>query len=257
MNQGPEDLQVEDVTVTFGGVHAVDRLNLTAAFGRLTAVIGPNGAGKTTTFNVCSGLVRPTRGRVVFDSADVTQLSPAARARRGLGRTFQRDELFGSLTVAENVALGREAALAGTSLVKQFRTSRAEREQITAAVDDALATCGIDHLRSERAANLSTGQRRLVELARILAGGFRMLLLDEPSAGLDSSETSTLSRLLLRIVKTRGTGILLVEHDMSLVMDVSEFIYVLDFGKLIYSGTPGEVVKSEVVQKAYLGTEVA
>jgi ABC-type branched-subunit amino acid transport system ATPase component len=174
-----------------------------------------------------------------------------------LGRTFQRLELFASLTVAENVALGREAALAGSRLLAQFRTPREERERIRDSVEDALSLCALQAVRDARAGSLSTGQRRLVELARVLAGGFRMLLLDEPSSGLDSKETQAFGELLAHIVETRETGVLLVEHDMSLVMDISQYIYVLDFGKLIYAGSPAEVVHSDVVQRAYLGTEVA
>jgi ABC-type branched-subunit amino acid transport system ATPase component len=250
-------LRLQALKVEFGGLTAVDGIDLIAESGRLTALIGPNGAGKTTTFNACCGLVAPSAGRIVFDGEEITRLRPAARARRGLGRTFQKVELFVSLTVAENVALGREAGLAGSRLVAQFRTPRHERELIRDRVEDALSLCGLQGLREARAGSLSTGQRRLVELARVFAGGFRMLLLDEPSSGLDSEETRAFGEILGHIVATTGTGVLLVEHDMSLVMDVSQHIYVLDFGKLIFSGSPSEVVQSDVVQKAYLGTEVA
>jgi len=249
-------LHLQGLKVVFGGVTAVDGLDLVAPPARLTALIGPNGAGKTTTFNACCGLVAPSAGRVILDEEDITDLRPAARARRGLGRTFQKIELFATLTVAQNVALGREAGLAGSRLLAQFRTPRHERKLIRDCVEDALSVCAIEGLRDARAGSLSTGQRRLVELARVLAGGFRMLLLDEPSSGLDSEETRAFGELLGHIVDTTGAGVLLVEHDMSLVMDVSRYIYVLDFGKLIFSGPPTEVVCSDVVQKAYLGTEV-
>jgi ABC-type branched-subunit amino acid transport system ATPase component len=240
----------------FGGVSAVDDLELFAPPARLTALIGPNGAGKTTTFNACCGLVAPSAGRVILDGEDISDLRPAARARRGLGRTFQKIELFASLTVAENVGLGREAGLAGSRLLAQFRTPRHERELIRDRVEDALSLCALQDVREARASSLSTGQRRLVELATVFAGGFRILLLDEPSSGLDSNETRAFGDLLGHIVDTTGTGVLLVEHDMSLVMDVSQYIYVLDFGKLIFSGPPADVVRSDVVQQAYLGTEV-
>jgi ABC-type branched-subunit amino acid transport system ATPase component len=250
-------LQLQGLKVAFGGLTAVDGLDLVAPPAGLTALIGPNGAGKTTTFNACCGLVPPNAGRVILDGEDISKLRPAARARRGLGRTFQKIELFASLTVAENVALGREAGLAGSRLLAQFRAPRDQRELIRDQVEDALAVCGLQGLREARAGSLSTGQRRLVELARVLAGGFRMLLLDEPSSGLDGKETQKFGELLGHVVDTRGTGVLLVEHDMSLVMDVSRYIYVLDFGKLIFSGSPADVVGSDIVQKAYLGTAVA
>jgi ABC-type branched-subunit amino acid transport system ATPase component len=254
---GAAGLHLQGLKVAFGGVTAVDDLDLIAPPARLTALIGPNGAGKTTTFNACCGLVSPIAGRVILDGEDVTNLRPPARARRGLGRTFQKMELFASLTVAQNVALGREAGLAGSRLLAQFRTPRGERELIRDRVEDALSVCALHGVRDARAGSLSTGQRRLVELARVLAGDFRMLLLDEPSSGLDSQETRTFGELLRHIVESRKTGVLLVEHDMSLVMDVSHYIYVLDFGKLIFSGPPAEVERSDVVQRAYLGTEVA
>jgi ABC-type branched-subunit amino acid transport system ATPase component len=250
-------LAVEDLRVAFGGAVAVDGLSLDAPTGRLTGLIGPNGAGKTTTFNACCGLVRPDAGRVLLDGHDVTGVNPAARARRGLGRTFQRLELFTSLTVADNVALGREAGIAGSRVLGQVLTRPAERERVRLAAREALRICDIEHLRDVPAGSLSTGQCRLVELARVLAGDFHVLLLDEPSSGLDSDETRAFGRVLREVVTSRDTGILLVEHDMSLVMEVCDFVYVLDFGKLIFSGMTSEVAASAIVRDSYLGTGVA
>src|SRR5437016_3557192 len=159
-------------------------MSLSAPLGKITGLIGPNGAGKTTTFNACSGLLRPTSGSVHLFGDDVTRLSPQRRAQRGLGRTFQRMELFDSLTVRDNVALGREAGLAGSAPWKHLRSSRADAAAVAEAVEDALEMCGIAALASARPADLSTGQRRLVELARCMAGGFKVMLLDEPSSGL-------------------------------------------------------------------------
>jgi ABC-type branched-subunit amino acid transport system ATPase component len=249
-------LRLEGLAVRFGGVLAVDGVDLEAPPGQITGLIGPNGAGKTTTFNACSGLLSPSAGRVYLDGTDMTGAGPAARARRGLGRTFQRMELFTSLTVAENVALGREAGQAGSKILAQFLTRAAERRATADAAEEALELCGIAHLAGAAVASLSTGQRRLVELARTLAGAFHLLLLDEPSSGLDNDETQAFGQVLRDVVDARGSGILLVEHDMSLVMDICEYVYVLDFGQLIFSGTPEEVVDSEVVREAYLGAGV-
>jgi ABC-type branched-subunit amino acid transport system ATPase component len=250
-------LRIQGLTVVFGGLIAVDAVDLDAPEGRITGLIGPNGAGKTTIFNACNGLLVPMAGRILLDDDDITRLPTSARARRGLGRTFQRMELFTSLTVRENVELGREAALAGSRVLRQVLARRAERERVREAAAEVLETCGIEHLHDVVVADLSTGQRRLVELARVLAGDFRMFLLDEPSSGLDQSETQMFGQVLQRVARARRTGMLLVEHDVSLVMEICEFIYVLDFGKLIFSGTPAEVAASRVVRDAYLGDEVA
>jgi len=250
-------LSVRELGVRFGGAVAVDDLDLEAPRDRITGLIGPNGAGKTTTFNACSGLLRPDDGRVFLDGQDVTGLSASARARRGLGRTFQRMELFTSLTVSENVALGHEAAIAGSSVLRQVIGRSRERDEVAAAAAEAIVLAGIEHLEGLTAGDLSTGQRRLVELARVLAGRFTVLLLDEPSSGLDRDETSAFGDVLRRVLDARETGILLVEHDMSLLMNGCDYVYVLDFGKLIFEGTPSEVARSEVVQQAYLGTEIA
>ena len=247
-------LSVDRLTVRFGGLVAVDAVSFTAPCGRLTGLIGPNGAGKSTTFNACSGLVKPTAGTVRLFDADITGLSPQARARRGLGRTFQQIQLLESLTVRANVALGWEARAAGGSLWRQVRASAAETRDCDAATEAALLLCGITGLAERRPADLSTGQRREVELARAVAGGYRMLLLDEPSSGLDKSETARFGAVLRSLV-AQGRGILLVEHDMSLVMSVCEYIYVLDFGKPLFEGTVQDVARSAVVRAAYLGAE--
>ena len=248
-------LEVDGLSVRYGGNLAVDRVSLSAPVGRLTGLIGPNGAGKTTIFNACCGLLRPSAGRVVLFGDDVTRRSPADRARRGLGRTFQRMELFGSMTVAENVAIGREAGLAGSNPFRQLLGTRRDQATVRAVVDDALDVCGITDLAHRPSGALSTGQRRLVELARAYAGEYRLLLLDEPSSGLDRAESERLGEILRRMVDDRGIGILLVEHDMVLVMSACEHLFVLDFGCLIFEGTPAETGSSPVVRAAYLGDE--
>jgi ABC-type branched-subunit amino acid transport system ATPase component/branched-subunit amino acid ABC-type transport system permease component len=254
---GRTGLEVRDLSVRYGGIAAVQGLDLRAPTGRITGLIGPNGAGKTTTFNACSGLVRPSRGAVMLHGEDVSHLGAAARARHGLGRTFQRMELFDSLTVAQNVSLGREAAMAGASPLSQVIGKPGDRARLSEAVTEAVELAGIRPLLDQPAGSLSTGQRRLVELARCLAGPFDLLLLDEPSSGLDRSETQRFGRVLCEVVAQRGLGILLVEHDMSLVMDVCRHIYVLDFGVPIFEGSPAEVRASSEVRAAYLGADGA
>ncbi|HET6509071.1 MAG TPA: branched-chain amino acid ABC transporter permease/ATP-binding protein [Baekduia sp.] len=246
-------LEVRGVTVRFGGVVAVDDVSLTVPQGRVTGLIGPNGAGKTTLFNAASGLRRPEEAQIVLNAHDVTRRGPAARARLGLGRTFQHAELFDSLTVFENVALGYEGSRAGGNPLTQLVTRRAERADTVRAAWSALELCGIAELADLRAGDLSTGRRRLVDLARCLAGPYNILLLDEPSSGLDVAESRAFGDVLERVVAERGVGILLVEHDMSLVMRLCEHIHVVDFGKEIFTGSPGEVRAAPVVRDAYLG----
>jgi len=252
-----DGLEVRDLQVRFGGLVAVDGASFDVPSGRLTGLIGPNGAGKTTTFNACSGLNQPTGGTIRLFGRDIAELGPPERARLGLGRTFQRMELFDRLTVAENVALGLEARLAGSRRLGTLAAPRHERQLIDTRTADTLDTCGLTPLARRRVGTLSTGQRRLVELARALAGDFRILLLDEPSSGLDVVETEAFGKIVRGAVHDRGIGILLVEHDMSLVTSVCEYAYVLDFGKLIEEGPIDHVVTSPAVRAAYLGAEVA
>ena len=247
-------LDVCDLTVRFGGLVAVDGISLVAPEGRITGLIGPNGAGKTTCFNACSGLVRAASGRVTVRGVNVTRRSAPVRARLGLGRTFQRLELFDTLTVAENIRLGREAALtARRPLVGQIWTSRRERLEIERATEDAIDLCGLERLASRQAGLLSTGEGRLVELARAVAGRFGIVMLDEPSSGLDTHESRLFGELLQRLA-ARGVGILLVEHDIALVSRVCEYLYVLDFGRPLIDGLTQNVLNSEQVVDAYLGS---
>ena len=246
-------LEVVDLAVHFGGVKAVDGVSLHAPMGRVTGLVGPNGAGKTTTFNACSGLNRPTRGRVLLHGEDVTRLGPSERARRGLGRTFQRTELFNSLTVRQNVAMGREAAMAGANPLTQVVGSRSAGRLIGSVTEEALALTGTDRIAEMQVGLLPIGQRRLVELARTLAGPFDLLLLDEPSSGLDGHETEQFGEVLRAVVRDRGCGLLLVEHDMTLVRAVCDYVHVLDFGTAIFEGTPEEMHRSDQVRAAYLG----
>ena len=230
-------------------------VSLTAPMESITGLVGPNGAGKTTTFNACSGLVRPSDGEIMLHGRDVSSLGASGRSRLGLGRSFQRVELFSSLTVRENVALGREASLAGANPARQLVSSSAQRATVRGAVEDAIELTGIGPLADLQAGLLPTGQRRMVELARVLAGPFDLLLLDEPSSGLDAGETRRFGEILTGAVVERGVGILLVEHDMALVRQVCQKIYVLDFGQMIFEGSAAAMLASPAVRNAYLGSE--
>jgi ABC-type branched-subunit amino acid transport system ATPase component len=255
---GAPDLTVSGLTVRFGGLVAVDDVSLTARGGVITGLIGPNGAGKTTTFNACTGLNSPEAGTVSLGDRTLDGHSSAWRARYGLGRTFQRMELFDTMTVRENVEVGREALLAGKRRwTGRLFSTPAEADVCRQEADVAMAHCGISQLANQTVGDLSTGQRRLVELARAMAGDFRFLLLDEPSSGLDVHETEQFAAILQGVVERDGIGILLVEHDMALVRAVCSYIYVLDFGRLIYQGAAADVLSAEIVKAAYLGSEAA
>jgi branched-chain amino acid transport system ATP-binding protein len=235
-------LEVRNVSMLFGGVTALDEVDLDVGVGHVTGLIGPNGAGKTTLFNVICGLQVPTRGKVLLDGDDVTKHKPFERARRGVGRTFQRLEVFGSLSVYDNVRLGAE-------IRQQWERSGPDPDETAAEVMERV---GLWDVTDERADSLPTGIARLVELGRALAGRPRVLLLDEPSSGLSEHESDELAALLKELAAD-GLGVLLVEHDVDLVMDVCSRIHVLDFGRILAVGTPKEIQSSSAVREAYLG----
>ena len=251
----PLAVEVRGLTVRFGGLEAVRAMHLSAAPGRVVGLIGPNGAGKTTTLNSISGLVSPSAGQVLFNGREVGRVSPAERARLGLGRTFQQIELCDSLSVWDNVVLGREAALAGASVLRQLVPRRGDSEAVRDSVAQALERCGLTHLADAQAGTISSSERRFVEIARCLAGSFSFLLLDEPSSGLDKTATARLGGLVRDLAEQENIGVLIVEHDMSLVMSTCDDLYVMDFGGLLFHGTPAEVRQSREVQAAYLGAE--
>jgi ABC-type branched-subunit amino acid transport system ATPase component/ABC-type branched-subunit amino acid transport system permease subunit len=246
-------LELSGIRVQFGGLTAVNDVSLTAPAGTITGLIGPNGAGKTTTFNVCSGLVRANAGRVLLDGRNIMHSSPAARARLGIGRTFQRLELFDSLSVRDNVALGAEASFANANPLRHLLAGRGQARVCQESTAAAIELCGLGDVNDVQVSTLSTGRRRLVDLARCLAARPRLLLLDEPSSGLDAVETREFAGIIRRVVDESGVGVLIVEHDLSLVLDICSSIYVLDFGEMLFSGTPDEVMASPAVQSAYLG----
>jgi ABC-type branched-subunit amino acid transport system ATPase component len=249
------DLEAAGITVRFGGLLAVNDVSLVAKGATITGLIGPNGAGKTTTFNAMTGVVQPTRGTVHLGEQQLDRLGPAARAQRGLGRTFQRMELFDTMTVADNVAMGPEMLYSGRRAWRHLMSTRRERGEVLERAQDALERAGLTALARRPVGDLSTGQRRLVEIARAMATPFQFLLLDEPSSGLDARETEQFAAILATIVERDGTGILLVEHDMALVRSVCTYAYVLDFGELIFDGPTAEVLRSDLVKAAYLGSE--
>jgi ABC-type branched-subunit amino acid transport system ATPase component len=259
---GPDvdGLAAQDIQMRFAGLVALDGVTLDAPRGRITGLIGPNGAGKTTMFNICGGFLHPTQGRVFIDGHDVTSSSPTERARRGVGRTFQRLELFRSLTVRENVALAAEGQRIGDGPFSQLgitgngRAAQAAQRELT---DRLIAETGLSGLADRPAGELSTGHGRLVELARTLASQPTVILLDEPSSGLDPVESARFGEILRRVMDTNGVGMLLVEHDMNLVLSLCDWIYVIDFGRPIFSGTPDDIRRSPEVQAAYLGKAVA
>jgi branched-chain amino acid transport system ATP-binding protein len=236
-------LEVDHVSVSFGGVHALTDVDLTVEAGAVTGLIGPNGAGKTTLFNVISGLQTPVNGRVLLDEQDITGMKPYQRARLGVARTFQRLEVFGSLTVRDNVRVSAE-------ILKNWKRDAPDPRHVADEVLDRIDLRAVAEMRADE---LPTGLARLVELGRALAVQPKLLLLDEPSAGLDDTETDALAALLTELAR-QGLGVLLVEHDVEFVVKVCALIHVLDFGRMLAVGTPQEVQRSAAVQAAYLGS---
>ena len=235
-------LTVEHVAVRFGGLQALSDVDIEVPVGEVTGLIGPNGAGKTTLFNVITGLQAPTNGRLLLDDRDITTMKPHKRARIGVGRTFQRLETFGSLSVRENILVAAEMK----------RGYSREKFSPGDLADELIARIGLENVAGARVEKLPTGTQRLIEIARALATKPKLLLLDEPSSGLNEHETEELSELLRELADT-GLGILLVEHDMAMVMTTCHHINVLDFGQIIAYGTPEEVQANPIVRAAYLG----
>jgi ABC-type branched-subunit amino acid transport system ATPase component len=255
-----EGLTANGVVVRFGGLVALDGVNVEAPPGRITGLIGPNGAGKTTMFNVCCGFQPADDGAIILDGVDITQERPARRARLGIGRTFQRMELFRSLTVRENIELAAESIHIGADPMTQLGivgSPRKVRREVREVAGELLDATGLTPVADRLAGEISTGHGRLVELARALARNPRILLLDEPSSGLDVAESGAFGGLLVDLVAQRGLGILMIEHDMSLVLNICDRVQVLDFGRPLMVGTPQEIRDSEAVRAAYLGQSAA
>jgi branched-chain amino acid transport system ATP-binding protein len=234
--------------VRFGANQALTDVDLAVPAGEVVGLIGPNGAGKTTLFNVVTGLQRPARGRVHLDGVDISRLSTHHRARRGIGRTFQRLELFGDLTVRDNVRVGGEIRNRW-----RFLGLGGGRVDVDREAERLLDLLGLRAVADVEAGEVATGTARLVELARALIAGPRLVLLDEPASGQTEPETKAFAVLLRRLVDDEGVTVLLVEHDMALVMGVCDRVHVLDFGRIIAHGTPDEVRADDRVLAAYLG----
>lgn len=257
-NQLPSaGLNVSNLSLSFGGLKALTNVSFSVAPGSITAVIGPNGAGKTSLFNCISGFYRPSTGIIEFGGEDISRLHPPARAKAGLARTFQNIALFRGMTVLDNIKLGRHAHMHTNVFDALWYFGRARREELELRSEierRVLDFLEMEHIRDQPVASLSYGLRKRVELARALAMQPRILMLDEPVAGMNREETEDMARFILDVKEEWGVTILMVEHDMGLVMDISDHVVVLNFGQVIAAGKPAEIQNNSDVVAAYLGS---
>src|SRR5215218_5837826 len=246
-------LECIEVTKGFGGIRALDTVSLHVQASEAVGLVGPNGAGKTTLFNCLLALLRPDSGRIVFDGRDLVGLAVHRRARLGIGRTFQRMELFSEMTVREHLLVAERVRRGTGRLWKDLLNRGAPTAEEEAEVDTVLELVGLAPVADRAIESLSLGHGRLVELGRALMTRPKLLLLDEPSSGLDQAESLALAGVLDTVRRERGTAVLLVEHDLAMVERVVERLYVLDFGRLLASGDRDEVLADESVRNAYFG----
>ncbi|HEX9578517.1 MAG TPA: ABC transporter ATP-binding protein [Myxococcales bacterium] len=250
-------LEIAHVSLRFGGVYALQDVSVEIGAGELVAIIGPNGAGKTSLVNCVSGVYRPFSGSVSFEGQDITRFAPAARTRLGLARTFQNIALFKGMTVLDNLLIGRHFRQRTGLFAGGFYYGPGQKEEIAQrkVVEEIIDFLEIEHIRKKIVHTLPYGLQKRVELARALALEPKLLLLDEPMAGMNNEEKEDMARFILDVNEEKGSSILMIEHDMGVVMDLSHRIYVLNFGKKIAEGAPEAVRSDREVQLAYLGAE--